>query len=152
MAASLMILTGRPNAPRKSKPTQPLPKLLGSAIGRLCNTAPGYPIETASYSHVPMIRLTLETICCGVILGPDGNSRAVLCPVARTFTCVPPTSSTSTFMQAFLPLQRVAHDCLRFIDDGIQVGLILEALRVNLIDVFRAGWTRRKPAAASHDF
>src|SRR5271156_2146384 len=29
---------------------------------------------------------------------------------------------------------------------------ILEALRVNLVDIFRAGWTRGKPAAAGHDF
>ena len=52
----------------------------------------------------------------------------------------------------FSPPQRVAHNCLRFIDDGIQVSLILEAFRVNLVDVFCAGRTRGKPTAAGHDF
>src|SRR5262249_16818841 len=30
--------------------------------------------------------------------GPDANSRGLSCPIARIFTCVPPTSTTSTFI------------------------------------------------------
>src|SRR5215467_6992134 len=41
MAASLMTLTGRPNAPAKSNPTHPRPRLCGSAIGRPRSTGPG---------------------------------------------------------------------------------------------------------------
>src|SRR5262249_35938777 len=42
--------------------------------------------------------LTPRTICSAVSAGPEGNSRCSSCPVARIFTCVPPTSTTSTFM------------------------------------------------------
>jgi hypothetical protein len=41
IAASLITFTGRANALSKSKPTQPRPKLCGSAIGRLRRMGPG---------------------------------------------------------------------------------------------------------------
>ena len=48
MAASLMTLTGRPNAAAKSNPIQPGPRLTGSVIGCPHRIGPGKPIETAS--------------------------------------------------------------------------------------------------------
>ena len=42
--------------------------------------------------------LTPKIMCSGDIFGPDGNLRGALCPLARIFTLVPPTSTTSTFM------------------------------------------------------
>src|ERR1700685_75463 len=54
--------------------------------------------------------------------------------------------------EAFSALQRVAHNCLRLTDDGIQVSLVLEALSINLVDVFCSRRARGKPAAASYDF
>src|SRR5262249_39837792 len=41
---------------------------------------------------------TLETIRLGVSIGPDRNDRTSVCPLARIFTEVPPTSMTSTFL------------------------------------------------------
>src|SRR5262249_42163031 len=60
--------------------------------------APGQPIDTASYFQSPASSLTPRTICSAVSAGPEGNSRRSSCPLARIFTCVPPTSTTSTFM------------------------------------------------------
>src|SRR5262245_39607992 len=97
MAASLITLTGRLNADSKSNPAHPCPKLYGSATARFLTTTPGYPIDTALYFQSLASFLTLATICSAVSLGPDGNSRCCFCRVARIFTCVPPTSTTSTF-------------------------------------------------------
>jgi hypothetical protein len=43
---------------------------------------------------------TPETICFGVIFGPDGSDRCTLWPLARILTEVPPMSTTSTFLAA----------------------------------------------------
>src|SRR5262245_12441517 len=48
-------------------------------------------------------------------------------------------------------VQGVAHDLLRLAHDGVEVGLVLEALRVDLVDVFRAGRPGREPATGGHD-
>src|SRR5262252_1143364 len=61
-------------------------------------TAPGYPIEIASYCHPSVTRFTAATIRRGVNVRPDWILIGVLPPVARTFTCVPPTSITRIFM------------------------------------------------------
>src|SRR6516165_11278126 len=46
----------------------------------------------------------------------------------------------------------VVYDCLRLGHKAIQVGLVLEALRVDLVDVLGARRPGREPAAAGHDF
>src|SRR5713101_5314432 len=48
-------------------------------------------------------------------------------------------------------VQGVAHDLLRLAHDGVEVSLVLEAFRVDLVNVLRAGRPRREPAAASDD-
>src|SRR5215472_9567474 len=100
MAASLITLTGRPNAFLKSNLTHPGARLRGSWRIRPCSTGPGYPMETASYSHwaVAVSFLTWETICLAVILGPETNFWGAFFPEASIFTCVPPTSIANTFM------------------------------------------------------
>src|SRR5690349_23734871 len=47
--------------------------------------------------------------------------------------------------------QGVAHDRLCLADDGLQVGLVAEALRVDLVDVLGAGRSGREPAARSEE-
>src|ERR1700720_3187834 len=100
MAASLTTFTGRPNAAAKSNPTHPRPRLYGSAIGQPCKTGPGYPIDTTSYVQPRASFSTPDTICLGVNVGPDGNERSSVCPVAMILTEVPPTSTTNTFPAA----------------------------------------------------
>src|SRR5215467_4373029 len=51
-----------------------------------------------SYVHPVAIFLTPDTIRLGVKVGPDGNDRRSVCPVARILTEVPPISTTSTFL------------------------------------------------------
>src|SRR5450755_608177 len=94
MAASLSILTGQPSAFLKSNPTQPRPRLCGSATGLPWSTGPGYPMDATEYSQPGMAFRMAVTILAGVIFGPEGISTRVLCPVARTLTWVPPTSRT----------------------------------------------------------
>ena len=48
MAASLMSLTGTPNAAEKSKPTQPVPRFHGSCITVPRSTGLGMPMVTTS--------------------------------------------------------------------------------------------------------
>src|ERR1700691_1091249 len=102
MAASLMILTGQPSAFLKSKPTQPGPRLCGSATGLSCRTGPGYPIDATEYSQPGMALRTSATIFRGVIFGPEGISMDALWPVARILTWVPPTSRTRIFRDGFV--------------------------------------------------
>src|SRR5262249_6890234 len=111
MAASLITLTGQLNATSKSNPAHPDPRLTGSASGRFLTTTPGYPIDTASYLQSFARFLTPATICLGVNLGPDGNSRDRFCPVARIFTWVPPTSTTSTFIEPSMYSAGFRKDC-----------------------------------------
>src|ERR1041384_3599011 len=98
MAASLMTFTGLPKALWKSKPAHPLPRLCGSTTGRPCRTAPGYPIATASYDQPSARRFTAATARRGVNVGPDATLRGTRDPVARILRCVPPMSTTRTFM------------------------------------------------------
>src|ERR1700716_1594395 len=44
------------------------------------------------------------------------------------------------------------HHRLGFLHNAVQVGLVLEALRIDLVDVLRAGGPGREPAAGGHDF
>src|ERR1700685_1879051 len=60
-------------------------------------------METTSYSHPSAVLRTPATISSGVIVGPESNSRCVVCPLASSLTCVPPTSITSTFIACSLP-------------------------------------------------
>src|SRR5689334_15645626 len=46
--------------------------------------------------------------------------------------------------------QCFVHNFLSFADDRIQVALILEALRINLVNVLGAGGSRGEPAVGSH--
>src|SRR3974390_1704798 len=108
MAGPLMILTGQPNACPKSNATHPRPRLTGSADGRPFKTGPGYPIEIASYAQSAASFFALDAIRPGVSIGPDRKDRLSVCPVARIFTEVPPTSMTSTFLME----ERLAAGCL----------------------------------------
>ena len=49
-----------------------------------------------------------------------------------------------------VPAQRLADDLLRLADDGVEVGLVLEALGVDLVDVLGARRPGREPAAGRH--
>src|SRR5262249_44340288 len=98
IAASFITFTGHLNSFSKLYPLQPDPRFHGSASGRLLTTTPGYPIDTESYLQSLATFLTPATICLGVNLGPDGNSRDCFCPVTRIFTWVPPISTTNTFI------------------------------------------------------
>src|SRR5262249_20609314 len=100
MAASLMSLTGRPNAAAKSNPTHPRPRLCGSAIGQPCRTGPGYPMDTTSYVQPPASFFTPDTICIGGNVRPDGNERSSFCPVAMILAEVPRTAPTTSFAAA----------------------------------------------------
>src|SRR5262249_47269740 len=51
-----------------------------------------------SHSQSPVSFLTPATICSAVSVGSEGNYRASFCPVTRSFTWVPPISTTSTCM------------------------------------------------------
>src|SRR5260370_39294807 len=53
---------------------------------------------------------------------------------------------------SFRRVQRVVDDLLGFAHHRVEVSLVLEALRVDLVDVLRAGGPGCKPAAGSHDF
>ncbi len=46
--------------------------------------------------------------------------------------------------------QRVVHNLLGLAYDSVQMRLVLEAFRVDLVDVFRARGPGRKPAASGH--
>src|SRR5712691_7045123 len=101
MAASFTSFTGQPKADLKLKPTHPPPRLRGSATGRFRKTGPGKPIETASYFQSPVTFFTPATICLAVSVGPEANFRGSRSPLTSTLTCVPPTSTTNTFIRPF---------------------------------------------------
>src|SRR6516162_1374648 len=65
-------------------------------------------MDTTSYVQSAASFFTPETIRTGVSVGPDRKDRISVCPLARIFTEVPPTSMTSTF----LPEGRLASTCL----------------------------------------
>src|SRR5439155_6769515 len=48
-------------------------------------------------------------------------------------------------------LDRFRHDGFRLVDDALQVRLVAEAFRVDLVDVLRAGRTGREPAVLRDD-
>src|SRR5215469_7590733 len=64
-------------------------------------------METTSYFQFRASFLTPATICIGVIVGPDGNFRRSVCPVARIFTLVPPMSMANTFIEMFTRISRL---------------------------------------------
>src|SRR5262249_21005861 len=94
-----MIFTGQLNAASKLNPTHPRPRLCGSDTGRPRMTGPGYPMDTALYVQPAASLLTRETIRLGVNIGPESTCRCVVSPVTRILTCVPPTSTTRTFIR-----------------------------------------------------
>src|SRR5438445_979567 len=96
MAASLMILTGRRKALRKSNPIQPLPRLWGSRRGHSLIMGPGNPSDTQSNFQSRTDFLTTRIILPGVMVGPDGYLRGSVCPLASILMFVPPTSITRT--------------------------------------------------------
>src|SRR6516165_7223098 len=55
-------------------------------------------MDTTSYIQPAASFFTPETIRPGVSVGPDRKDRISVCPLARIFTEVPPTSMTSTFL------------------------------------------------------
>src|SRR6516162_7322597 len=65
-------------------------------------------MDTTSYVQSAASFFTPETIRTGVSVGPDRKDRISVCPLARIFTEVPPTSMTSTF----LPEEPLASTCL----------------------------------------
>src|SRR6516162_6850991 len=65
-------------------------------------------MDTTSYVQSAASFFTSETIRTGVSVGPDRKDRISVCPLARIFTEVPPTSMTSTF----LPEGPLASTCL----------------------------------------
>src|SRR5450755_4077463 len=50
-----------------------------------------------SHFQSPAVFLTICTIFCAVIVGPEGYLRGSFCPLNNIFTLVPPTSITKTF-------------------------------------------------------
>src|SRR5206468_9002384 len=97
MAASLITRTGLPRALPKLKPAQPLPKCFGSFVIRPFRTHAGKPIEATSNFHSRTVSLNLAIICSGLIRGPEANSRWLRDDMSN-FTCVPPISTTRTFL------------------------------------------------------
>src|SRR5262245_12960677 len=93
MVASLTILTGRPKAAAKSKPTQPGPRLPGSERGPFGPTSAGQPTEIASYSQSRASPRTVSTRRAGVKSRPVGDLRGSVCPDARILIFVPPIST-----------------------------------------------------------
>src|SRR5215469_11508037 len=75
-------------------------------------TGPGYPIATQSNCHSAASCLTPDTILAGVRFAPETNFRGASFPVARIFTCVPPTSTTRTFLASLLwVIEKGCHKC-----------------------------------------
>src|SRR6516225_1139174 len=66
-------------------------------------------MDTTSYVQSAASFFTPETIRPGVSVGPDRKARISVCPLARIFTEVPPTSMTSTFLREG-PLARTSLD------------------------------------------
>src|SRR5580765_3316838 len=96
MAASFMSFVGRPSAPSKSKPTQPVPRLKGSRTTRPPKTGAGTPTEMTLNSQSRVRSSTPATISSGVMLGPEGKRRRSLSPFTSILTREPPTSTAST--------------------------------------------------------
>src|SRR5207302_1101738 len=86
-----------PSALAKLKPAHPLPKCFGSLTIRPLRTGAGKPIHASSNLHPRAVSLSLATSCCGLSRGPEGNSRSSREDLS-SFTCVPPTSTTRTFL------------------------------------------------------
>ena len=63
-------------------------------------------METASYFQPAVAFLTAAAICAAVISGPDGIFSGTFRPAQQTFTFVPPTSMTRTFIAVCSNLPR----------------------------------------------
>src|SRR5436305_7105490 len=96
MTASFTTFTGFSNADSKSYPTQPSPRLTGSAITLPPYTGVGTPTVTTSHVHPSAAARTPSTSCCGTSDFPDSNRRGSSSPEASSLTCEPPTSIAST--------------------------------------------------------
>src|SRR5436309_9320392 len=97
MAASLIRRTGIPSAFEKLKPIQPLPKCFGSLVIRPLRSGAGKPIDARSNFQPRTVSLNLARNCFGPIRAPEGNWRSLRGDISN-FTCVPPTSTTRTFL------------------------------------------------------
>src|SRR4029077_6194656 len=133
MAASLTTSTGMPSALAKLKPTHPLPKCFGSLTIRPLRTGAGKPMEARSNFHPRAVSLSLATSCCGLSRAPEGNSRSSRDDLS-SFTYVPPTSTTRTFL--FMAPRRVREYL------AVASGLSPKTLENALLFWFgrRAGW------------
>src|SRR5579883_958982 len=60
------------------------------------------------------------------------------------------TSRTSSVYQLFPARQRPVHHGLRLADNRLQVGLVLEAFRVDFVDIFRPRRPGREPAVGRY--
>src|SRR6476659_3585024 len=96
MTASLTTFVGAPKARSKSNPTQPLPRLTGSAIARPPRTGVGIPRLTAFHVQSSVMRRTPSTISCGRSAGPESKRRGSSTPGTIALTCDPPTSTART--------------------------------------------------------
>jgi hypothetical protein len=83
--------------PRKLKPIHPLPKCLGSFAIRPLRTGVGKPMAARSNLHPRAVSLSFAISCWGLSRGPEGNSRSSRDDLS-SFTYVPPTSTTKTFL------------------------------------------------------
>ena len=96
------------NAASKSNPTQPRPRLCGSANGRFRTYRFRGSQWTSRHTASPLasFRDSGDHLLRRHAPGPDGNLRGSSCPVARILTFVPPISITSTFMMKS-PLNKI---------------------------------------------
>src|SRR5262249_5140707 len=81
------------------------------------------------------------------------ESRPVQMPNALDSSALLARSSTASPRRSShrLAPQRCAGNRLRFLLDALEVIAAKKALSVKLVDVFRAGWTYRKPTLSGHD-
>src|SRR5438067_2773288 len=74
-----------------------------------------------------------------------GNGWAII-RLSPPFMSVPYVSELAS-----AAAQRAVHDLACLVDNGVEVGLVLEAFGINLVHGLCAGGTRREPAAGAHD-
>src|ERR1041385_678175 len=150
MAASLITCTGLPSAWRKSNPTQPLPRCFGSLTICPPRTGAGKPIEIASKLQSAALRLICATNCFGRMVEPESNMRRSRGDI-RSFTWVPPMSTTRTFF--FIPqpsrltvmLLAGANRALQTLKDALALGLESDARRPTFHNLERKEAEQRQP-------
>src|SRR5262249_47599645 len=77
------------------------------------------------------------TICLALNSGPERTLRYSFCPVARIFTCVPPTSTTSTFRWDPRGIPRIPCECERPMLQTINVGQLRPSTDYGLLECSR---------------